>query len=83
MYYVYALKSLINSDIYIGFSDDLRQRFGDHNKGKVKSTKAYRPWKLVYYEAYLNESDARKREKQLKEHKPKKDLSKQMENSLK
>lgn len=83
MFYVYCLKSVKNGDIYVGFSADLRIRFGEHNKGKVRSTKPYRPWKLIYYEAYSSKTDARKREKQLKEHKPKNDLRKQIENSLK
>lgn len=38
----------------------------EHNDGKVFSTKNYRPFSLIYYEAYLSENDARKREKQLK-----------------
>lgn len=53
MYYVYALKSLRNSDLYIGYSTDLKRRYSDHNKGLVKSTKPNLPWKLVYYEAYF------------------------------
>jgi putative endonuclease len=80
---MYALKSLRNADLYIGFSTDLRQRFHDHNGGNVKATKGYRPWKLVYYEAFLDETDARRREKQLKQHKAKSDLIKQIEVSLK
>ena len=39
----------------------------EHNSGKVKSTKGYF-WRLVYYEAYFSEKDAREREKQLKYH---------------
>lgn len=69
--------------MYVGFSADLRERFGEHNKGKVRSTKPYLPWKLVYYEAYINQTDARKRERELKEHKPKSDSRKQIVNSLK
>ncbi len=82
MFYAYVLKSLKNSDIYIGFSDDLKQRYKDHNSKRVKSTKGYAPWKLVYYEAYKNKQDATKREKQLKLHKAKTDLKKQIKSSL-
>ncbi len=74
MYYVYALKSLINGDLYIGYSTNLKQRFAQHNSKKVLSTKAHIPWKLVYYEAYYDKSDAAKREKQLKMHRAKDDL---------
>jgi len=51
---------------YIGSTNDLERRFNDHQDGKVFSTKNYRPFVLVYYEAYLSEKDAREREKQLK-----------------
>lgn len=50
----------------MGYSSDLRKRFKDHNYGRVKYTKLGRPWKLVYYEAYLSEKDAKDREKTLK-----------------
>ena len=37
-----------------------------HNEGKVKSTKARTPLKLIYFEGCLNQQDATKREKYLK-----------------
>lgn len=82
MYYIYVLKSLLNGDMYIGYSTNLKIRFGAHNYGKVKSTKAYRPWVLVYYEAYRAKSDATKREKQLKMHAVKQDLLKKLASSI-
>lgn len=63
MFYVYSLKSLLNGDLYIGFSKDLKTRFKTHNDRKVKSTKTYVPWELIYYEAYKNKKDATQREK--------------------
>ena len=83
MYYVYVLKSDVNGDIYIGYSTDLRERYKSHNEGKVRSTKAYKPWKLVYYEAYKGKADATRREKRLKEHNKKDELRLQLEFSLK
>ena len=83
MHYVYVLNSLINGDVYIGFSSDLKTRLKMHNSGRVKSTKAYKPWKLIYYEAYESKKDAGKREKQLKMHAAKNDLLKRLENSFK
>ena len=68
MYYVYVLKSTINGDLYIGSCQNLKIRFEEHNSGKSSSTKAYRPWLLVYYEAYGNKKDIGIREKQLKNH---------------
>lgn len=82
MYYVYGLKSVKNNDLYIGFSGDLKQRFKDHNQGNVKATKDNRPWKLVYYEAYKDKRDATRRERQLKNHRAKVDLKKQLKYSL-
>jgi putative endonuclease len=65
MFYVYLLANK-RRDIYVGFTADLRQRFCDHNCGRVESTKKRRSWKLAYYEAYVTEIDARLREKTLK-----------------
>jgi len=83
MYYVYILQSTKSGDIYIGSTNNLKIRFKLHNSGKVKSTKGYKPWILVYYEAYKAKSDATKRERELKQHVAKLKLLKQLENSLK
>ena len=66
--YVYILQSQKDGSLYIGSTTDLKRRLKEHNTGKVKSTKSKTPWKLVYYEAYLTEEIARKREKSLKNH---------------
>lgn len=54
MYFVYILQSEKNKSLYIGYSPDLRKRLSKHNKGQVPSTKDKTPYKLIYYEAYLN-----------------------------
>ncbi len=82
MYYVYVLKSKVNNDVYIGSTGDLRTRLHQHNNGEVKSTKGYRPWILVYYEAYKDKKDALMREKKLKMHALKEDLKTRLQNSL-
>jgi putative endonuclease len=82
MFYIYFLKSLVNGDVYVGFTNDLKTRFKLHNSGKVKSTKAYCPWALIYYEAYKGKLDATKREKQLKMHAVKKELLSRLKGSL-
>ena len=66
MFYVYVLKSEKDDKLYIGYTDDLRRRVEEHNKGKSKATNPRRPFKLVYYEAYFSKSDAKYRESQLK-----------------
>ena len=64
-YYVYLLH-LHNGTIYTGFTRNLKQRLENHKNGHVRSTKAYRPIKLVHYEAYTIQSDAERRERFLK-----------------
>lgn len=66
MFYVYLLRSKKDKKFYIGSTSNLKLRFQEHNNGKVKSTSYRRPLRLVYYEAYINENVARKRERQLK-----------------
>ncbi len=65
-YYVYILLSEKDHQRYIGFTSDLRKRIKEHGKGLVFSTKYRRPLNLIYYEACLDENDARRREKYLK-----------------
>ena len=83
MFYVYALKSKLNGDLYIGQTEDLKNRYTLHNAGKVKATQAYIPWVLVYYEAYKSKDDITRREIELKIHAAKNKLKKQIKNSLK
>lgn len=66
MFYTYILKSDKYDELYIGSTKDLKKRFSEHNKGMVPSTKKKGPYKMLYYEAYLSESDARRRESMLK-----------------
>lgn len=66
MFYTYVLKSLKDGNYYIGSTNDLKRRFREHNNKKSFSTKSRAPFKLVYYEAYGSEKDARNREKNLK-----------------
>lgn len=66
MYYVYVLKSKNYNQIYIGFSDNSIRRLNEHNSGKTKSTKFYKPYKIIYQEKYKTRIEARKREKFLK-----------------
>src|SRR3989338_6454526 len=66
MFYTYILQSQRDGDLYVGSTKNLRKRFEQHQKGEVFSTKGRRPFKLIYYEACLNEDDAYRREKSLK-----------------
>ncbi len=60
MFYVYCLESKKYRKTYIGYTDDLKRRFQEHNKGIGGAfTKKNGPWKLIFYEAHSNEQDAR------------------------
>ena len=74
-FYVYVLYNSYKNFIYIGYSENLKQRIQEHNEAKVKSTKAYTPLKLIFYEAYPSKSDAKRREKYLKTNKGKTSLT--------
>lgn len=65
-YYVYVLLSLKDKKFYIGFTTNLKQRLQQHARGEVKSTANRRFLKLVHYEYFLNEGDAKAREVFLK-----------------
>ena len=66
MFYVYILGSKKDRELYAGSTNDLEKRFQEHNSGKVPSTKPRAPFKLLYYEAYATEQEARDRETALK-----------------
>lgn len=68
MYYVYLLRSKFNGQIYVGSTNNLKRRFREHNDGRHYSTNRYKPWELLYYEAFGAEELARMREKRLKSH---------------
>ena len=76
MYYVYFLKSFINSDLYVGSCEDVEVRLRRHNAGRVRSTKGYRPWKLLGTEEYNTRGEAMRMEKFYKNHEQK-DILKQ------
>lgn len=70
-YFTYVLLSIENGDIYIGSTENIFKRVALHNGGKVKSTKGYRPWRLLEYETFNSRSEAFKHEKFLKSHQQK------------
>jgi putative endonuclease len=62
MYTVYILRSIKHERNYYGHTNNLSLRLKKHNTGKVKSTKAYRPWTIIHTEQYKTKSEAYKRE---------------------
>lgn len=65
-YYVYILQSQKDNSLYIGYTSDLRKRIKQHNNGDSQATKPFRPYKLIFYEAFLDRVDAKHREEYLK-----------------
>jgi len=58
MYYVYVLKDMKSGNLYYGYTNKLERRIIEHSQKQL--------YKLIYYEAYKAESDARNRERRLK-----------------
>ena len=65
MWFVYFIK-LSNKDIYVGSTDNIDRRYNEHLNGLVKSTKSFRPLKLISYIVVATEYKARELEKYLK-----------------
>ena len=82
MYYTYVLQSLEDTRFYVGFTENLKLRFEQHQKGTVESTNERRPWQLIYYEACIDENDAKRREKYLKTYHGKMFLRKRLKSYL-
>jgi len=64
--YVYILKSEKNGRYYVGSTKDIRLRFEQHCKGKVKATKCIRPLKIAFFQQFDTLQRARKVEYKLK-----------------
>jgi putative endonuclease len=61
--FVYAIKSQKDGRIYVGMAVNVEKRLFEHNSGKTKSTKGYRPWNLIFTEKCTDRLVARSREK--------------------
>jgi len=65
-FYVYTIFSLKDKKFYTGYSTDLKRRLQEHAKGLSRATKFRRPFLLIHYEYFINENDAKARERFLK-----------------
>ncbi|MCD6162486.1 MAG: GIY-YIG nuclease family protein [candidate division Zixibacteria bacterium] len=54
--------------IYTGQTNDINMRLDKHNSGRVRSTNAYIPWRLIHSEEFDIRAEAMAREKELKSH---------------
>jgi putative endonuclease len=66
-YFVYILASRYKGTLYVGVTNDLARRVGEHKGGYVPGfTKTYGVTRLVYFEQYEAILEARARERVLK-----------------
>ncbi|MBI3586360.1 MAG: GIY-YIG nuclease family protein [Ignavibacteriales bacterium] len=65
-YFFYILRSKNDGRYYKGQTEDVEARLQRHNRGDSRSTKAGRPWELVYVEEYTSRAEAIRRERFLK-----------------
>ena len=82
MFYVYVLSSEVDSGFYIGYTNNLRIRLAQHKAGESFAAAHRKPWKLIYYEAYVNQDDALGRERYLKSAAGRRLLKAQLRNYL-
>ena len=66
MWVVYIIKCNNREWYYIGSTNDIERRLYEHNAGCVRSTKAYRPLRIVYTKEFDSEASARQYEHMLK-----------------
>jgi putative endonuclease len=67
IYYVYLLASQPNGTLYIGVTNNLARRVGEHKEGLADGfTKKYGVKMLVYFEDFSDIGDALQRETRLK-----------------
>jgi len=72
MYYTYIIKSEKDGTYYTGQCKSLSERLFKHNKGYSSSTKAKKPWELVYFEEFETRNQAARRELEIKRNKSRK-----------
>jgi len=63
---VYILYSLKDKKLYVGRTNELYKRLGQHFGGLVKATKNRRPLEIIHKESYKTASEATRRERFLK-----------------
>lgn len=66
MFYVYTIYSKKFDKYYTGFTQNINRRLDEHNRGKTKSTKAFKPWEIVFIEEVTTRIEARQLEKYYK-----------------
>jgi putative endonuclease len=81
-FYTYILYSLLDKGFYIGYTNNLKRRLIQHAKREVYSTKNRLPIKLIHYEYFINQTDAKAREVFLKSGYGRRQLKEILKNTL-
>jgi len=63
MYHVYILLNEAKTRTYTGAADDVNKRPALHNAGRVKASRPYRPYKIIYTDEFETLKEARQKEK--------------------
>lgn len=67
MYFVYILQSKKDKSLYVGSTENVKQRLTDHNSGKAKYSSSKRPYVLKWFCIFPNKRQALAFEKYLKQ----------------
>jgi len=82
-FYTYILYCSQDEGFYIGYTNNLKRRLTEHAKGQVHATKNRVPVRLIHYEYFINEKDAKAREVFLKSGYGRKQFKEILKNTLK
>jgi putative endonuclease len=80
-FYVYILQSTKTAKFYIGQTQNLENRFDEHNSGKSKYTSKDAPWNLVWYGVVGTRKESYGLEQQIKSFKSRKRIIKHIEDN--
>jgi len=67
MHFVYILQSQKDGSLYVGSTENIKQRVAGHNGGKSKYSSSKRPYVLKWFCAFATKQQALKFEKYLKQ----------------
>ena len=67
MKFVYIIRSVSSpKQYYIGITTNLKERIKQHNSGASQHTAKFRPWALLVFLGFSNDTEAEQFEKYLK-----------------
>ncbi|MBI2028813.1 GIY-YIG nuclease family protein [Candidatus Gottesmanbacteria bacterium] len=69
MYYTYIIEGINSHKKYIGYTSNWEKRLIYHNGGLNKSTKPYRPYKIIFLREFASKKEAIVFENKLKSYK--------------